>query len=302
MGEEPSAGVSGAKLSLAEMYLSRGDLAQALTLTAELLQADPQSTAAHYLRVQVALQVPDAAVAEASLQTLLEQDPNWAPAHVLAGEYYAYLAKDAIRAEEHFRTAVRLEPSDPIAPTSYGIFLAQRRRVEEGITLARRGFKQDPENPYILHALQVLYRLNKEPELAEEFGEKALAVDPENPHHHLEVGLNQLAQGPSGKASSFFRESLRLAPDNSDNRETMAFEQVRQHPFFVHGFFLSFRLEIVAMVLATPVFWYFLSLLFHPFVYVAWISLAVGLLLYGYHGLFRFCVWRNRRRIERGRL
>jgi len=290
------------RLNLGESFYQRGENERAIEMAREVLQYDPHNIHAHALQAAAAMQTGNAGLAKASLDTLLSRAPNWPPAHLLAGQFHAYIRPDHFRAEEHFRTALQLDPDNPNAHASRGTFAAHCGRLEEGITHAHRGLKLDPENPFVLHTLQSLYRVNEEPELAAEYGERALAADPENAHHHLEVGLNQLGGHTRGAASGSFREALRLAPVDAGNKDAIAIETVRQHPFFKNGFFLSFEPVIVVLAVLTPVFWYLLSLLFHPLVYLAWLALGVVIVLYAYHGLFRLCVWRMRRRIGSGRL
>ena len=53
--------------------------------------------------------------------------------------------------------------------------------------------------------------------------------------------------------------------------------------------------------LLAQLFWFGLSLLWPPFVYVAYAALGLVILGYGYVGLFHLCVWTTLRRIRMGK-
>ena len=233
---------------------------------------------------------------------MLTHHPESAHAHDLAGHVNHVVRSEPIPAEDHFRRAIALEPEDPSSYATLGIFLADRGRLEEGITVARKGLRIDPSSVRVLQALQTLYRLNREPELADEMGERAMKLDPEAAEHHLELGLRLLHRRDKGAARSSFLESLRLSPADADNKDLIAHERVQSHPFFKNGIFLSFERGIVIPAVVVPAIWFGLGLLFRPFVYLGWASIVVLVLAYAYHGLFLLCRWHVRRQIDRGRV
>ena len=52
-------------------------------------------------------------------QRCVELDPNCAGAHSALGNVLLHERKDDVRAEEHFRAALRLDPNNARAPVSY---------------------------------------------------------------------------------------------------------------------------------------------------------------------------------------
>lgn len=76
------------------------------------------------------------------LNTALQADPDYATAHNGIALVYDRL-NEPEKAEEHFKRAIALNPSDSAALTNYGAFLCQHDRVEEG----EQYFKKAVNNP-----------------------------------------------------------------------------------------------------------------------------------------------------------
>lgn len=282
-------------------YFNRQQYSEAVDQARHVLKEDPQDENAHLLMGWCALLCDDTAAAMESAKAVLAANPHAADGHELVG-HIEHLRKSTLKAEDAFRTAVRLEPEDAGFRASLGLFLGQRGRVEEGITVAHKGLKIAPEDTRVLHALQTLYRLNDEPELAERMAEQALRIDPEHSGHHLEVGLQILERRQARGARASFLESLRLNPADGEAKDVIAHERVRTHPFFKNGIYLPFSRRLFLPTLCVPLVWYGLALVFRPFIYLCWASIFVLIFGYFYHGLFVFCRWKVRRGLERGRL
>jgi tetratricopeptide (TPR) repeat protein len=197
---------------------------------------------------------------------------------------------------------VKLNPDDPDLYAHLGQFLATRGRFQEGIATARKGLRIDPDNLFVVKALQILYRLADDLNLSEEFGNRALQLDPEDSQNHLQAGFRMLEGKESKRARGSFLEALRLAPADDDSYHSIAHEKVRQHPFFKKGFFLSFHKWIVTGAIITPVFWWLLSLLWQPFFWMAILSALILVCAYAYTGLFHLCRWLVLRRLRSGQL
>lgn len=291
-----------AKLEMAWLALRQDDDQRAADLASEVLSEDPENPEALFVIGSSSLFLGDHQVAEAAVRSLLELEPEEAPSHFLLGLFHQQAKQDSKAAETAFRTAIRHDPDYNVTHAVLARLLGDQGRVEEGITIAHKALKEDPENLPLINALQTLHRLNKDPELAQRFGEMALRLDPEHAAPHLEMGMRLLERGAKEQAHGSFLESLRLRPADGGTQRAIAFEQVRTHPIFRNGYFLPFKLGFIGAVAITPVFWWLLSLAFSPLIYVAWIALVLGLGAYLYHGLFYLCFWLALRRIRRGRL
>jgi len=67
------------------------------------------------------------------LNSALQADPNYATAHNGIALVYDRL-NEPEKAEEHFKRAIAINPSDSAAQTNYGAFLCQQGRIDEGET------------------------------------------------------------------------------------------------------------------------------------------------------------------------
>jgi tetratricopeptide (TPR) repeat protein len=290
-----------AKLSLARLSLEQDQLDRASQLLEGVLSVDPQHPEALYLLglIQIITKQP---LSESTVQSLLAISPEHASSHFLLGLLNHYVKRNVIGAETSYRKSIRLDPSDLRPRTALARLLGENERLEEAITVAHQALKLSLEDVASFELLTHLYRLNKEHDLASEFAQRGLALDPENATVHREIGLRLLHQRDTGTAIESLRESLRLAPNNASSREEIAHEKVSSHPFFKNGLFLSFSLPTLFFVLLTPPFWWLLSFLFRPFIYLTWTSLVLAVLGYLYHGLFLLCRKLTLCRIDSGRL
>jgi type IV pilus assembly protein PilF len=107
-------------------------------------------------------------------------DPNYGPAHNVAGLVYAVLKRNG-QAEASFQRAVSINALDSNANHNYGQFLCERKREEEGI----RYFMAAVQNP--------LYRT---PERS-----------------YVNAGVCARRRGDAEAAEGYFREALRMRPN-----------------------------------------------------------------------------------------
>ena len=71
-------------------------------------------------------------VALDEVKEALRSDPNYGPAHNIAGLVYARLKEDRF-AEQSFQRAISINPSDYDANNNFGLFLCERRQERESI-------------------------------------------------------------------------------------------------------------------------------------------------------------------------
>jgi len=284
-----------------QFYYDRGDYPGALEAAREGLTQEPEDQEFLLIAAMSALVMDDLLTAEHAIENLLRLQPEEGHTHLAAGLLKEAQKRDT-QAELHFRKAIQFAPENARFRAFLGTFLGQRGRLEEGITVARKGLKLEPQNVTVLHALQRLYRWNKEPELSEQFEQRALALAPDGGELHLEAGFRLLEKGDIRGAKGRFLEKLRAAPADGESMKAIAHERVKNHPFFRRGFLLSFKLGIQIAAWLTPLFWFALSLLFAPLAIVGWLSLVVVIGANLYHGLFLLCRHLVLIRMQRGRL
>lgn len=106
-----------------------------------------ESTARMRARVHTELaanyfDIGNVGVALEEIKEALRADPDYGPAHNVAGLVYTQLKEDQL-AQESFERALAINPSDPDAHHNYGMFLCQRKQEKEAI----RHFMQAVRNP-----------------------------------------------------------------------------------------------------------------------------------------------------------
>lgn len=133
------------------------------------------------------------AVEEVMIAT--QSDPTYAPAYTVAGLIYASLNQDQ-QAEQNFRHALSIDPTNPNANHNFGQFLCQRKRGKEGIQY----FMAAVRNP--------LYRT------------------PES--SYVNAGACARQMGDMVAAENYFRQALRIRPNQPQalfNLSEMAYER-----------------------------------------------------------------------------
>ena len=141
------------------------------------------------------------AIALDELRQATAADSSYAPAHGLYGLVYMQLRENE-NAQDSFDRALRLAPNDPDINHNYGWFLCQTGHEKEGV----RHFMQAVKNPlyaapwrsYSAAGLCSL-RANNTKE-AEDFFQRALKLDPDEPAALLKLGEIRYRQGNTDEA------------------------------------------------------------------------------------------------------
>jgi tetratricopeptide (TPR) repeat protein len=185
---------------------------------------------------------------EAELQKALEIDPDSLAAHTLMALYQQRRARPDL-ARDHLRTAIALDPGNPVLQAELGSALAslgdleaaylayqqavaltpsspaylqmlagfsikyEYRLEEVGLPAARRTVILAPEDPAALDMMsQVLLRLG-DPASAERFLLRALQADPGYVPAHLHLGLVYILRGNPARAYEKWTLVRSIAPD-----------------------------------------------------------------------------------------
>ena len=124
------------------------------------------------------------------LNTAVQADPNYAAAHNGLALVYDRL-NEPEKAEEQFKLAIELNPSDSAAQTNYGAFLCQHGRIDEGEQYFLKAVKNPLYNkPALAYANAGLCKLRADDRSgAEVYFRAALRADPRFP-----VALLNMAQ------------------------------------------------------------------------------------------------------------
>lgn len=124
------------------------------------------------------------------LNTAVQADPKYATAHNGLALVYDRLNEPA-KAEEQFKLAIELNPSDSAAQTNYGAFLCEQGRIDEGEQYFLKAVQNPLYNkPAVAYSNAGLCKLRADdPSGAETYFRAALRADPRFP-----VALLNMAQ------------------------------------------------------------------------------------------------------------
>ena len=156
-------------------------------------------------------------VALEEVKEALRSDPNYGPAHNVAGVIYAQLKDDRL-ADESFQRALRINPSDSDALHNYGMFLCQRKQEREGIKYfmqaVRNPLYPNPERSYVNAG--VCARRVGDTAGASEFFQLALKVRPNQPQALYQMADLAYARGDFGEARGYLNRLTQVATANAE--------------------------------------------------------------------------------------
>jgi type IV pilus assembly protein PilF len=135
-------------------------------------------------------------VALEELRIATAADPNYAPAYSMLGLVYMDL-REHQQAEDHFQRALKLSPADGDINHNYAWFLCQTKREPESIkyflTAIRNPLYASPWRSYSAAGVCSLRTRNVKD--AEEFFQRALRLEPDEPVSLLQLGEIRYGQG-----------------------------------------------------------------------------------------------------------
>jgi len=166
---------------LGELYLKRGDIAEAKSAYESALDDHPHSAAAHQGLGELLAGTGRLGEAAKQFRAAIASQPDLAPAHYNLGVMLAAQGR-ADEAMEQYRQALALEPDDAQTHNNLGFLLSARGQLDE----AAKHFRQ------------------------------AIRIDPQFPHAHFNLGRILQARGQLEEAATQFRAAARLDGDYAD--------------------------------------------------------------------------------------
>jgi len=136
------------------------------------------------------------AVALEELRTATAADANYAQAHNMLGLVYTSLREQGL-AQASFERALRIAPTDPEVNHNYGWFLCETGRTAESIKFFLQAIRNPlyatPWHSYSTAGICSLRMKNEKD--AEEFFQRALQLEPDDPASLLQLGHIRYRQG-----------------------------------------------------------------------------------------------------------
>lgn len=193
------------------------DYAQALDFfekAAEAASVEEQKSGARTFRANTLDMLGRYDEAVDAYAEVIAETPEWWEAHANLGICHARNGQPA-RAEAAFRRGLEDCPGSPeIRDELAAHLLAERRDFQEALRLSEEAVALGRDEIRHLHTLgEVRLAIGDEAGAAEAY-HAMLALDPENPEAHLELGLLHEARGEVREAEEHFVESLKSDPAN----------------------------------------------------------------------------------------
>ncbi|HET7670891.1 MAG TPA: type IV pilus biogenesis/stability protein PilW [Burkholderiales bacterium] len=187
------------------------------TITGEV--GDPRNRArVHTELASVYYERGNMGIALEELRLASAADRNYAPTHSLFGLVYMELRETKL-AEDSFQRALSLSPSDPEINHNFGWFLCQNAREKESIGY----FMQAVRNPLYAApwrsyaaAGSCSLRANNAKD-AEDYFQRALKLDPDEPTSLLQLGKIRYRQGNIDDARKLLSRHLKLASPTAES-------------------------------------------------------------------------------------
>ena len=156
-------------------------------------------------------------VALEEVKEALRADPNYSPAHNVAGLVYAQLKEDGL-AEQSYQRAVSLSPGDYDANNNYGEFLCQRKREEESIryflAAVRNPLYPNPDRSYVNAG--VCSRRRGDMAGAENYFLMALKLRPNQAQALYQMAEITYARRDYGAAKNYLNRLTTVAPASAE--------------------------------------------------------------------------------------
>jgi tetratricopeptide (TPR) repeat protein len=193
------------------------DFAQALEFfekAVEVASVEEQRSGARTFRANTLDMLGRYDEAVEAYEEVIAETPEWWEAHANLGICHVRNGQPA-RAEGAFRRGLEDCPGSPeIRDELAAHLLAERRDLDEALRLSEEAVALGRDEIRHLHTLgEVRLALGDEAGAAEAY-RAMLALDPENPEAHLEIGLLHEARGEVREAEEHFVESLKSDPAN----------------------------------------------------------------------------------------
>jgi len=197
-------------------HSTEGPSANTGTITGEV--GDPRNRArVHTELAAVYYERGNMAVALEELRLASAADRNYPQAHSLFGLVYQELRENKL-AEESFKRALDLSPSDPDINHNFGWFLCQTAREKESIgyflQAVRNPLYNAPWRSYAAAGACSLRTNNVRD--AEDYFLRALKLDPDEPTSLLQLGKIRYRQGNVDDARKLVGRHMKLVSPNAD--------------------------------------------------------------------------------------
>ncbi len=225
-------GYSRARVRLAELQLSSGQLEQCAATLRTLIAEQSDRPEAYFLRAQLRLRMNDANAAIEDLGRTLALTGHFGGLHHAYAQAYR-LAGDEAATRHHTRLAeqfadARADIPDPVMSEVLLANISTTARIERAQAYASRGdvaraetllveaLEDDPDSLPLHVTLAGLYGGRGDFANADRHLAHAATIDPDHPRLHYSTGVARLGEQRFAEAAEAFERSLELDANNAD--------------------------------------------------------------------------------------
>ncbi|XP_053692288.1 protein O-mannosyl-transferase TMTC2 [Sabethes cyaneus] len=206
-----------ALLQLGNLYADQGKLQPALAVYREALHILPDRYPPQgiYHRLgEIFARLNQWTEAERFQRAALEAQPDHVAAHLSYGSMLARNSSRTSEAEQWFKRALRLAPTDASVFHHYADFLTSVRRTAEACQHRVKAAELAPEDYSLVTAAASALRLLDRKTEAERWYRQAVQLRPEEARAHTNLGAILHLLGRSEEAARSYKEALRLQPND----------------------------------------------------------------------------------------
>lgn len=206
-----------ARLRLGELYIYVRQYQPALYQLDTLLMQNENNARAYFMKGMVFKETGDTAKAVSSMQTAVEQDPDYYNAYIQLGILHA--AKHSKLAVEYYMNALKIQPNSEEAIYNLGKFYQDEEQYAIAIETYTTLLKVNPRQYnayYNIGAIQ-LEKMGKYEEAIKNFN-LAIEAEPRDPRAVFARGLCYERLKNTNKAIEDYRQVLTLDPEYESAR------------------------------------------------------------------------------------
>lgn len=175
------------------------------------LKINPYQAKGYFIKGMAYIEMKDTLLAISSLQTCVEQDPEYYHAHMMLGQIFA--AKNEPVCITYFNNAIRVNPEKPEAYYALGFYFQEHGQYEEALQSYDNMLVISPNNAAALYNkgyVNMVY-LKKYDEAITWFT-KAIQTDPRYADAYYNRGRCYELKGNKAAAKQDFQNALRVQP------------------------------------------------------------------------------------------
>jgi type IV pilus assembly protein PilF len=144
-------------------------------------------------------------------------DSGYAPAYGMLGVVYQELKENQL-AEQNFERALRLAPNDSDINHNYGWFLCQTQREKQSIPYFLQAIRNPLyARPWRSYSAAGQCSVRDNPKDAEQFFQRALKLEPDDPTSLLQMGQIRYRQGNIEEARKLVTRYNKLVPPTAES-------------------------------------------------------------------------------------